>query len=181
MKAITDGKATQDTAAKLLTLTQTLGREIHKIALALRPTSLDDLGLVGALSHLMHEWSGQNGVDADFHSTGLEGVRLAPHIETTIYRIVGEALNNVSKHAKAKVVSVVVEHRGTDVVAIVEDDGIGFMSDSTNIGGNDDCLGLIGMKERAALLDGEVTVESSEGNGTTIFARIPLLISYGKS
>ena len=102
-------------------------------------------------------------------------LRLTPEIESQLYRIVQEALNNVSKHARAGSVSVMLERRGDDVILIVEDDGVGFNAASaTNPRRRHEGLGLISMQERAALVGGGVQVESSRGKGTTLFVRIPV-------
>jgi len=81
-----------------------------------RPAALDDLGLHTALSNYVEQWSEHTGITIDFHSLGLEKQRISPQIESTVYRIVQEALTNVLKHARAKRVSVIVEHRTTSYV-----------------------------------------------------------------
>lgn len=110
---------------------------------------------------------------------GLGNRRLPSHVENTIYRIVQEALTNVGAHAKATAVSVILQRRGDDVVAIVEDNGCGF--DVTNPEGSrvQGRLGLLGMRERAALIGGNCNIESQLG-GTTVFARIPVSLDEGR-
>jgi signal transduction histidine kinase len=100
--------------------------------------------------------------------------RLPPPVETCLYRIAQEALNNVSKHAQAARVSVILERADGDAVLVVEDDGVGF--DDAEAAGWDGGrgLGLAGMRERAALLGGKVAVESRPGRGTTVLARVPV-------
>jgi signal transduction histidine kinase len=95
-------------------------------------------------------------------------------IETTLYRVIQEAINNVFKHADAKSVSVSIERRGSMVLAIVEDDGMGFDSDSPPPSANPPRLGLAGMRERAVIAGGTLTVESSAGGGTTVRLQLPL-------
>ncbi|MBX9583153.1 MAG: PAS domain-containing protein, partial [Gemmataceae bacterium] len=85
-----------------------LARVSHDLAVRLRPTALDDLGLVSALGQLVAEWSSRTGVEADFDAAGLGAGRLPPDVETAVYRIVQEALTNVARHARAGRVSVVV-------------------------------------------------------------------------
>jgi|SoiMethySBSTD1v2_1073268.scaffolds.fasta_scaffold05852_12 signal transduction histidine kinase/GAF domain-containing protein len=147
-------------------------QDMHHIALELRPGALDDKGLQTALSNYVEEWSKRNDVGADVQYVGLGNRRLPSHVENTIYRIVQEALTNVGTHAKATAVSVIVQRQGDAVVAIVEDNGCGF--DVTNTEGRvNGRLGLLGMRERAALVGGNCDIESHEG-GTTVLARVPI-------
>ena len=165
------------TLASLQAITEKVGKEIHDLALELRPTALDDLGLFRTLSHYIEQWSSTSKIEVDFHSAGWTGERLPPAIETTAYRIVQEALTNVVKHAAATRVSLIIERRPEQVTLIIEDDGNGFDVDALPAYPRTKCLGLLGMVERAALMDGEVKVESSPHEGTTVFVRIPLPVS----
>ncbi|HEX3844813.1 MAG TPA: PAS domain-containing protein [Steroidobacteraceae bacterium] len=139
---------------------------------ALRPTALDDLGLVAALRAYSLAWSKRYAVTAQVHCTGLEGSRLSPESETALYRIMQEALTNVAKHAHASHVSVILERRSDVARLIIEDDGIGFDVVLAGADGADPC-GLVGMRERAALLGGTLDIESSATRGTTLITRIP--------
>lgn len=159
-------------------LTETIGREIHELALELRPTALDDLGLLRTLSTFVENWSARTGVEVDIHSSGWTGCRLSSAVETALYRIVCEAFNNVSKHAHAKHVSLILERRPGQAVAIVEDDGHGFEPEQVRqLSGRR--LGLTSMRERAALVGAELSVESAPGRGTTVFVRLPLPVEGG--
>jgi PAS domain S-box-containing protein len=149
-----------------------LGRQLREIAGRLRPTALDDVGLEGALRQSIADWSTQTGVEAEFRSTTLESERFPSEIETTLYRVVQEALTNVAKHARASHVGVVVARRDCYAVAVIEDDGCGFEPDAVAPAGNGQ-LGLIGMRERVVLTGGTLEIESRPGHGTTIYARIP--------
>ena len=140
---------------------------------ALRPTALDDLGLVAALRAYSHAWSKRFAVPAQVHCTGLEGSRLSPESETALYRIMQEALTNVAKHAHASQVSVILERRSDTAHLIIEDDGVGFDVLLAGASGGGPC-GLVGMRERATLLGGTLDIESSATGGTTLIARIPL-------
>lgn len=153
-----------------------LMREAHGLVWDLRPPALDDLGLSVALRRYAGEWANLHGIPVDFHSRGLDGQRLPPPVEITLYRIAQEALTNVFKHARARRVSILVEHRVGHVALIVEDHGLGFLVDSAlnNGAGANGHFGLLGMRERAALAGGTITIESTPGSGTTLFARIPL-------
>jgi signal transduction histidine kinase len=160
--------------AELSDIAQRLDSDVDFLAWELRPTALDDLGLIVALSTYAQEWSKHFGVEVNFHSAGLGGTRLAPLVETNLYRIVQEALNNVSKHAAATHVDLLLERRDGDAVLIVEDDGRGFDLERVKMSGTDRGLGLVGMRERAALVGGTVEIESKPGEGTTVFVRVPV-------
>jgi len=151
-----------------------VGRELHDLALRLRPTVLDDLGLHPALQSAVEEWSRRTGVEADFHSAGLAGRRLPGEVETALYRVVLEALHNTQKHARARHASVILDRRDNHAMVIVEDDGIGFDAAALLNRLPPGRLGLLGMRERLALVGGSLEVESTPAVGTTVFARIPL-------
>jgi PAS domain S-box-containing protein len=161
--------------ARLRELTDLIGREIHHLALQLRPTALDDLGLQSALATYAEAWSERSGVEIDFQAAGLDTGRLPEAAETALYRVVQEALTNVLRHAGARRVSLVLQRLPRQAVAVVEDDGVGFDAESVTgpaeAGGR---LGLLGMRERLSLVGGTLTVESTTGRGTTVIARVPL-------
>ncbi len=153
---------------------QTL-QEVHNLALELRPSSLDDLGLIAVLEQYTVEYAEKFGINTEFHAIGFSQRRLSPETEIAIYRIVQEALTNVAKHAEAKKVSVLLEVRDSSVVAIVEDDGKGFdIKQDSDLNSVKNQLGLYGMYERAELIGGSITIESQPGMGTTIFVEAPL-------
>jgi PAS domain S-box-containing protein len=159
---------------ELQELTTQFSKEVRHFSLDLRPTALDDLGLHDALMHYVEEWSERNDIKIDFHSNGLVNERLLPHIETALYRLIQEALNNVLKHAQAHHVSVILENRGNSILAILEDDGIGFdVAAALNAPVSERGLGLTGMCERIESVGGTLKFESTPGSGSTIVARIP--------
>lgn len=164
----------QESIGKLQKLTAGLMRDLHRLAWELRPSALDDLGLELALQRFTTEWSENTGIALDFHSDGLNGQRLPLEFETALYRVAQEALTNVLRHARASRVSVLLERHPERVSLIVEDNGAGFdaeaVLDSPSTRGK---LGLLGMSERVQLLGGTLTIESTFGTGTAIFARIP--------
>jgi two-component system, chemotaxis family, CheB/CheR fusion protein len=169
-----ESEALAERVAELERMTAGIARDLQHLALELRPPALDTLGLVAALENHLGEWSERYGIAHDFHAAGLEGVRLSPELETTLYRVVQEGLTNVLKHAGATRVSVVLERRAGRVSAILEDDGAGFDVEETLAStAKSQRLGLRGMSERVLLVGGEFEVESSPGSGTTLFARIP--------
>ncbi len=139
----------------------------------MRPASLDQLGVAPALEALTERWSALSGIDTNLDvdlrsETGDESTRLTALIETTIYRVVQEALTNVAKHAGAQRVSVTVVERDGAVEIAVTDNGSGFSG-----GEPTDGFGLIGMRERVRLVGGRHDIESSPGEGTTVHAWIP--------
>ncbi|MDQ2746278.1 MAG: PAS domain S-box protein [Acidobacteriota bacterium] len=152
------------------TIARTIDGDLDFLAWELRPASLDDLGLNAALQDYIKEWQKHSGITAELNANGLNVIKLLPEIETNIYRIAQEALNNIWKHALAKHVSVIVKRQIGDVLLIIEDDGIGFDPEEKSAGGG---FGLIGMRERAALVGGTVEIESRAEQGATIFVRIP--------
>jgi PAS domain S-box-containing protein len=148
--------------------------DLNYLAWELRPTELDHLGLSDALSSFVREWSKTYGIEAEFHTSITIGGRYHPDLETNLYRIVQEALNNILKHAKADSVSVLLEQRSDLLVLIIEDNGTGFEPGARSRNGSSGKgLGLIGMRERTALLGGTLEIESRPNEGTTVFARVP--------
>lgn len=145
--------------------------DVHALAVQLRPAILDDLGLRAAVERLVVEWGNRYHVSADVF-VHLGDIRLPEYIETALYRIIQEALTNIAKHAHADSVSVLIDRRMDDVVAIIEDDGLGFEIENKYDGGH---LGLMGMKERAELLEGKLEIESLPGEGTSVYASIPIV------
>jgi signal transduction histidine kinase len=143
-------------------------QDVRRLAVELRPAALDDFGLVSALERLTETFAQQTGLAVDFESA-LGRERLPGDTETALYRIVQESLTNVVKHARARRVSISLTRRGGFVKAVVEDDGIGFDPADTR----EDSFGLSGMRERVALLDGSLEVESSADGGTTIAVEVP--------
>lgn len=144
---------------------------LHRLAMNLRPVSLDLLGLVPAMGQYIETFGRQHGVTTHFETlVGIGGERLPPAVETALYRIVQEALTNVARHAQAIHVDVLLERRGGQIVTIVEDDGVGFDTRAAMQSGR---LGLLGIRERVEMLGGAVTIESSVGAGTTVSVEIP--------
>jgi two-component system CheB/CheR fusion protein len=176
LKALESDTSGGDAPTKLRELraiAEQIGREVHQLASQLRPVALDELGLSRALSGYLDAWAARSGISVDFFCTGIDEPRLPPVVETTLYRIVQEAMNNVFKHASAAAVSVSIERRDSNVLAIVEDDGSGFELDSL-VADQGPRLGIAGMRERAAIAGGELTLESSIGGGTTVRVSLPI-------
>lgn len=148
----------------------------HDLALELRPTSLDDLGLVPALAHYAKASPENLGIQVDFETIGIEdGARLPREIETTLYRVVQESLTNVARHAYVDKASVLLKKNQSSISVIIEDTGVGFDPRKVRSEqGKNNRLGLYGMEERLAIVGGNLVVESSPGAGTTIYIDIPL-------
>jgi PAS domain S-box-containing protein len=144
-----------------------LDRDVDQLVWDLRPTALDDLGLRAALANYVQQWSARVAIPAELHTSGLLDERLPSETETALYRIAQEALTNVAKHAKARHVEIILERRPDHVSLVIEDDGLGFEPKAGGSG-----FGLIGMRERAALVGATVEIESAEGRGTTILVRM---------
>ncbi len=185
IKALKDSHRWESAANERFRQLQELGdeiaREVKTLAWELRPTVLDDLGLQTALANYIEKWTERTRVAVDFHCAGLEEQRLPPEIETTLYRIIQEALTNVLKHARATSVSLILELRSDHVFAIVEDDGEGFeVEAASSVKFRELRFGLLGMRERVALAGGTLNIESAPHVGTAIFVRIPLAVKKNK-
>ena len=168
-------KALTERLQQLQDLSERIARDVHGISRDLRSSELEDFGIQTALASYVENWSERHGIVVDFYSAGFEeDERFARHVETTLYRIVQEALTNVLKHAEARRVSLILEHRDGYAVAVIEDDGKGFDAEAVmNAPMTERRLGLLGMQERVALVGGTLEIESSPGAGTTVVARVP--------
>ena len=143
------------------------------LAWELRPAALDDLGLVPALEKFVKEWSAYSGVTAELNATtAVSERRFQPEVETALYRIVQEALNNVNKHAHARNAHVALRTNRGNVVVTVDDDGDGFDPYDTVVRRKG--IGLIGIRERVQMIGGSLDIESDAGKGTTLFVKAPI-------
>jgi signal transduction histidine kinase len=147
---------------------------LHRLAIDLRPASLDHVGLVAALRQYINTFGQQHNQTMQFEVVGLDDKRLPPAVETNLYRIVQEALTNVVRHTKATHIDVLLERRGEQLITIIEDNGNGFDPQTAGQNGR---LGLLGMRERAEMLGGTLVVESTIGTGTTIYVEVPYVHS----
>ena len=150
-----------------------LDADLDFLARELRPAVLDDLGLPQAVANFLESWSKHSGLPAAFEVSGMDHNRLPGELETVLYRVTQEALNNVAKHARASNVAVLLHRNTTHVSLIIEDSGLGFDYNQHLITGENG-LGLIGMRERVELTGGTLDIESRVGHGTTIAVRIPV-------
>jgi signal transduction histidine kinase len=164
-----DGAESPAAVAELRELVVATLQDVRRLAVELRPKVLDDFGLVAALERLTQGFAEHTGISVDLEAGGLTE-RPPVEVETAIYRIVQESLTNVVKHAQASSVSVVVTRGDGRIKAVIEDDGKGFEPETAGGKG----IGLVGMRERIELLDGSLTVESSERTGTTVAVEVPV-------
>jgi signal transduction histidine kinase len=149
--------------------------DVGRLARGLHPAVLDDKGLVAAMRRHASDFAKAFGVVIDIRLPGSVARRLSPLVQSTMYRILQEALTNVARYAQAGAVAVVLKHEKTVLELVIQDDGIGF--DPAAVLSEASGLGLHGMQERVALLGGSVEIQSRRGHGTTIRARIPASIA----
>lgn len=170
------GKTKTTDLQNKITMTQRLVEKsvdiVHRFARNLRPTVLDDLGLIPALQSYLQGFMAQTGVRVSF--TAFAGVEsLNSEVLTVLYRIVQEALTNVARHAHASRAKVgILQHDGSVSVEIT-DNGVGFQTETVALAKRRKRLGLLGMRERAEMIGGTFTVISAPGKGTTVRVEIP--------
>ena len=153
-------------------------RDLHRVALELRPATLDDLGLVKAVRTLVEAWADRCRIEADLATEAYDPAGVSSEIETTLYRIIQEALNNVAKHSGASRISLVLRRTADQAQAIIEDNGRGF--ETTRALERPDGhgrLGLVGIQERLAGMNGSLHLESAPGQGATLIVRVPIIKS----
>jgi signal transduction histidine kinase len=178
-QALADGLAANDQPSKreALKLREMLGRtanEVERISRNLRPSVLDELGLIAVLRDTSTGFADRTGVSVKL-ACGPLTARLPANTELTLYRVLQEALQNVEKHARARHVTIHLMQRGAFVQLAIHDDGIGFEPDHHAAKrGEKSGLGLLGMRERATYVGGALKIRSGR-SGTDIMVRIPLL------
>ncbi len=160
------------TPDELQEIVKRLDDDVDFLAWELRPLALDELGLDTALGNYATQWSEHFDAKAEFHARGLGERRLPPEVESNLYRIAQEALNNCAKHAKCTRASIILERRDHQVILIIEDNGAGFEVSNELESHNN--MGLTSMRERTALMGGTFDIESTPTKGTTIFVRVHL-------
>jgi signal transduction histidine kinase len=173
LRAVEDAGNSDDlrqAASDLRELVVATLQDVRRLAVQLRPKALDDFGLVPALERLVQTFSESTDIRVALEAQ-LGDERLPPEVETTLYRIVQEALTNIVKHAEAANVSILLVRGKGSATLVIEDDGQGFDPDKTREGG----LGLEGMRERAELHEGRLRIESAPGGeGATLVIEVPL-------
>jgi signal transduction histidine kinase len=143
-------------------------RDLRALAVELRPTALDDFGLEPALERLVDTFGRRTGLAIELSVTGLER-RLGEQLETVLYRVVQEGLTNIAKHAGATRVDIDLQGLDHSVSLSIRDDGRGFEVSGPALG-----LGLVSMRERAELVGGSLTVQSTPGEGTTLAVEVAM-------
>ena len=156
----------------LRTLLDQVDDQVRRLAHELRPTILDDLGLVPACEFLAEGVSAR--AQLPITVRGSTGGRLPPDVETALYRVTQEALTNASKHAKATHVTVEFQRTGTAIVGSIRDDGVGFDLPAILARLGKQGLGLMGMRERLVAVSGKLLIQSNPGQGTSIAFEVPL-------
>jgi PAS domain S-box-containing protein len=164
----------KDKLAETISLVEQASDRVRDLSLDLRPSMLDDLGLLPTLRWYINSYEKRTETPVIFEAVNL-GERLAPEVEIALYRIVQESLNNITKHARAKKVKIRLEQKKKKVVVLIKDDGIGFhpdrvVSETIPVKG----IGLLGMQERVRLLGGSFRIRSHKGQGTSIFVELTL-------
>ncbi len=143
--------------------------EVRRIIYDLRPMALDDLGLVPTISKYLKNFQEHSGLNISFRNIGRE-IRLPSEMEVAIFRFIQESVQNAYKHAEPSQVTVKIELKPTKAMAIIKDDGKGFDPEEKKEGS----FGLLGMKERVNMLDGQLTIDSKPDAGTLIMVQIPI-------
>ena len=147
-------------------------RIVHDYARELRPTSLDDIGLIVTLHSHLNDFMARTGIRVRFRAfAGVE--KMGGRQRTVLFRIVQEALVNIDKHAEARQVEVNIRRVANSIQLEIADDGKSFDVERTLNDGNNKRLGLVGMRERAEMAGGTLTIESAPGAGTKVFATLP--------
>jgi PAS domain S-box-containing protein len=168
-----ENKIVQDKISGMLSLVDTTVKTVRRISTELRPGILDDLGLIDALQWQSHEFEKRTGILCSFSTTFTEP-SFEKHLSTGIFRVFQETLTNVARHAHASEIMTVLEKRDDNIILQVHDNGDGF--NETEIKGKK-TLGLIGMKERAKMFGGNLSVQSAVGKGTKITLQVPMRLT----
>lgn len=162
----------RDRLENLRMLAETITREMHDLAVELRPPALDQYGLRVSIENLLDDWVESTGLHAEMQWLFPEDLPLPSSHQVALYRITQEALTNVARHAEASNVILIFRRVDGFVHFLLEDDGKGFnMEDRAS---SHQRLGLLGMRERAALINATLTIESTPGRGTSIICRVPI-------
>lgn len=173
-EGLTEASQLKEKLAGLRALVAGTMDRVRHLAIELRPSLLDDLGLASAIQSYASEYSSRTGINVDYFLDDLSKLRLAPEVEVAVYRIIQETLANVAKHAEATMASIVAVFRNSALVVVIEDDGKGFDVDKVMAEAHEKRLGLSGMRERASLIGGKFTIESQPGDGAAFFLEVPL-------
>ncbi len=160
----------QEKVERMKRLVDSTVTSVRRIAYDLRPAMLDDLGLVPAIEHLLHEFSQRTGIVVGLDASA-DGVEFREPLTTSVYRMVQEALTNVARHARATEVRVAIRVEGDDLIVSACDNGIGFGAAKLHGGKS---LGILGIKERARTLGGGADIYSPRKGGTVVEVKVPV-------
>jgi PAS domain S-box-containing protein len=167
----TKEKAVVEKISDMITLINETVKSVRRISTELRPSILDDLGLIAALEWQAQEFQKRRGIQSVFVANS-DNLSIDSNLATAVFRVYQETLTNVARHADATIVETTLEESDEFVTLTVKDNGIGFDPNQVQMKNS---LGLIGMKERVLLFRGELTIESSKTKGTLIILRVPLI------
>jgi signal transduction histidine kinase len=151
---------------------------VHRFARELRPTVLDDLGLIPALKTFMKHFQTETGIRVSL-SAFANVERVKGNKRTVLYRVAQEALTNVARHAQASHAAVSIQQMGGAICMKIIDNGKGFQQEPLSHARKGKRLGFLGMRERLEMVGGNFSVTSVPGKGTTVFAQIPLMSRGG--
>ncbi len=147
-------------------------QDVRKIIFDLRPMVLDDLGLVPAIKRYVEDFQSQYGLPVELVIIGSPR-RFSMAVEVALFRVVQESLSNIRKHAKASLAMIKIEIRNNKINSVIKDDGVGFNLDGVINSTRREGFGLLGMRERVQILKGEINIQSTPGQGTTISVSVP--------
>lgn len=169
-----EAAATRENIKETRSIVEQASQQIRELSFFLRPSLLDDLGLLPTLRWHLNGFRQRTNLEIQFEVKGMEE-RLDQDTETALYRIIQETLNNIAKHAQAKKVMIGLHRTGEMIAGYIEDDGKGFdVNQRLSMDSFETGIGLIGMRERATLLGGSLTIKSGKGFGTRVSFEIPL-------
>jgi two-component system sensor histidine kinase UhpB len=159
----------------LRTIVEETVAELRAIAKGLRPSVLDDLGLVASISQMVAEAGARHSFETSFGVTGAER-RLSPTLELALFRIAQEAISNVERHASARRLAVGMDFEAGALRMLIRDDGVGFDASDRSQGARSASMGLPGMTERAHLIGSRLVIHSEPGLGTTVDVWVPATV-----
>ena len=154
-------------------ISNTILDEIHKLIYDLRPVALDGLGLIAAVNSLIDNHLRIDGLKIDYQIRG-EVQRMQPDREIVLYRLIQEAINNILRHSKASKVKILLEFKNQGIKVMIKDNGVGFdLPKILRYSKLPHAWGLLGMRERVDLLNGNLDIDTKPGKGTVIGIEVP--------
>ena len=166
-------KLASDRITEMISLIDDTIKTVRRISMQLRPGILDDLGLIAALDWQSAEFAKRTGIEASFTSN-VTDLDLPEKLATNIFRIFQEALTNVARHAHASLVRSYLHVENERITLTIRDNGVGIDEQGIE---NSNSLGIVGMKERARMFEGDLTVRRDEQRGTIVILTVPIRIN----